>query len=136
MEQFNNFSSKYNDMFNQQFGFIYTNQYVFGILLLCTILYLIVVKNQLPDYINKLLHNNFFMFAVISYTLYKVNNDIKTSVVLTFCFLAITSLVKSDKQENFCYDGITQDTNQNKHYCNLTDANKKTAQCDYCNNKE
>lgn len=145
MEQFNNFSSKYNDMFNQQFGFIYTNQCVFVILLLCTVLYLIVVKNQLPDYINKLLHNNFFMFAVISFTLYKVNNDIETSVILTFCFLFIMKLVnpykqdmkdKQDNQENFCYDGITQGTNQNKHYCNLTDANKKTAQCDYCNNKE
>jgi len=136
MEQFNNFSSEYNEMFNRQFDFIYTNQYVFGLLILCTILYLIVVKNQLPDYVNKLLHNNFFMFAAISFTLYKVNNDIKTSVILTFCFLAIMTLVKTNKFENFCYDGITQDVGQNKHYCNLTEANKKTAQCDYCLNKK
>ena len=62
--------------------------------------------------------------------------DVDHLIDMGFEMSGDTRLKLSDKQENFCYDGITQDTNQNKHYCNLTDANKKTAQCDYCNNKE
>ena len=136
MEQFNNFSGKYNDIFNNQFDFIYNNEYILGFLILCTLLYLIVAKNQLPDYVNKLLHNEFFMFAVITFSLFKVNKNLHTSVLLTLFFLGVMKLLNSNKKENFCYDGITKDNEQNKYYCNLTDANKKTAQCDYCPDKK
>jgi hypothetical protein len=90
MEQFD----KYNEIFNNKFNFIYTNQYLFGLLILCTIIYCIIIRNRLPNYLDKLLHNNLFIFIAISYTLYKVNNDIKLSVLLTFGFLLIMSQIK------------------------------------------
>ena len=94
MEQFNSLFGKYNTMFNNKFDFIYTNQYLFGLLILCTMIYCIIVRNQLPEYLDKLLHNNLFIFVAITYILYKVNDDIKTSVVLTFSFLLVMSLIK------------------------------------------
>jgi len=142
MEQFNSLFGKYNSMFNDKFNYIYTNQYLFGLLILCTIIYCIIVRNQLPDYLDKLLHNNLFIFVAISYTLYRVNDDIKLSVVLTFCFLLIMSLIKKNKYEKFtgtnnsaikCYES---NNNHNTDYCGLTDANAASVQCNYCPDKK
>ena len=132
MEQFNSLFGKYNTMFNNKFDFIYTNQYLFGLLILCTMIYCIIVRNQLPEYLDKLLHNNLFIFVAITYILYKVNDDIKTSVILTFSFLLVMSLIKKNKYENFTSKCYESNNDHNVEYCNLTDDNKKSVQCNYC----
>lgn len=134
MEQFNSMFDNYNNMFNNKFDFIYSNQYLFGLLILCTIIYCIIVRNQLPEYLDKLLHNNLFIFVAITFILYKVNDDIKTSVVLTLSFLFIMSLIKKNKYEKFTSHCYESSNNHNTAYCGLTDANMKSHQCNYCAN--
>jgi hypothetical protein len=76
---------------------IHDNKYITPILVLFTIVYADLARPQLPKYMEELFENMFFRLVVISFILYKANNDIQTSVLITFCFLFIMHLINNQK---------------------------------------
>lgn len=148
---------KFNSMFDSKFECVYTNQYLLGFMILCTIIYCMIIRTKVPTFIDKILRNKLFMFVAISFILERINHDTKTSVLLTLGFLLIMSIGKN-KNEYFtshvsnlddtkvtkvtndymdtaaeCYKS---DNNHNTEYCNLSKDNMKTAQCNYCPDKK
>ena len=151
---------KFNSVFNDKLECMYTNQYLLGFVVLCTIIYCIIIRARAPRIIDRLLRNRLFIFSALSFILYKVNHDAKISVLLTFGFMIVMSLGKNkneyftstadnssetkvekkidNKTDNMdsaaeCYES---DNDHNTEYCNLSKNNMKTAQCNYCPDKK
>ena len=87
----------FNDAVNSQIGWIHDNNYVAPVLVLILSLYVTLVRPELPKYIERLFENFFFRLVVLSFILYKANNDMQTSVLLTFSFLFIMHTINSQK---------------------------------------
>jgi hypothetical protein len=93
--------SKFNKSFNKTFGWLHDNKYVMSVLVIILTVYVTLVRPKLPTYIEKLFQNFYFRLIVISFILYKANNDMSTSVLLTFCFLFIIHCVNKQRVEKF-----------------------------------
>jgi hypothetical protein len=87
----------FNDAVNSQIGWIHDNNYIAPILVLILCLYVTLVRPELPKYIEKLFENFFFRLIVLSFIVYKANNDIQTSILLTFSFLFIMHTINSQR---------------------------------------
>ena len=86
--------SKYNEMFNEHFNYIYNNQYILGLLVLCTVIYFIILRNKVPKYIDNILQNNIFVFLVLSFSLYKLNGNVNMAIMVSLCYLLVVTLLR------------------------------------------
>jgi hypothetical protein len=86
--------SKYNEMFNEHFNYIYNNQYILGLLVLCTVIYFIILRNKVPKYIDNILQNNLFVFLVLSFSLYKLNGNVNMAIMVSLCYLLVVTLLR------------------------------------------
>jgi len=86
------------DLSETNFGdLIHDNKYITPIIVLFTTIYADLARPQIPKYMEELFENMFFRLFVISFILYKSNNDMQTSVLITFCFLFFMHMVNNQK---------------------------------------
>jgi hypothetical protein len=113
-------SSDFDNMVNDNFGWLRTNKYVLPVIALFLILYVTSVRPKLPKFIEDLFENPVFRLVVIAYIVYRANSDMQSAILIAALFLIVMHLINKNKAEGF---STTVGQCQEGCMCQRTDAN-------------
>ncbi len=92
---------QFNSVVNENLGWVHTNKYVLPVLSLFLGLYVALARPTLPKYIERLFENPVFRLVVISYILYRGNNEPQLSLMIAAAFLITMHMVNKQKVDKF-----------------------------------
>lgn len=91
----------FNSVVNENLGWVHTNKYVLPVVSLFLGLYVALARPKLPKYIERLFENPVFRLVVISYILYRGNNDPQLSLMIAAAFLITMHMINRQKIDKF-----------------------------------
>ena len=96
---------QFNSVVNENLGWVHANKYVLPVLSLFLGLYVALARPTLPKYIERLFENPVFRLVVISYIIYRGNNDPQLSLMIAAAFLITMHMINKQKVDNFGCSG-------------------------------
>lgn len=88
---------KYNQIVKENLDNIFQNKYIYSFIIVILVLYPVLIRPTLPQYIEKLFMNPIFRLLCISYILYKSTHNMQLSILLSFCFLITMHMINKRK---------------------------------------
>jgi len=89
--------NSFNSLVNNNLGWVHENKYVLPILSLILGLYAALARPKLPKFIEKLFENPIFRLVMISYIIYRGNNDPQLAVMIAAAFLITIHMINKRK---------------------------------------
>ncbi len=102
----------FNSVVNENLGWVHTNKYVLPVVSLFLGLYVALARPKLPKYIERLFENPVFRLVVISYILYRGNNDPQLSLMIAAAFLITMHMINKQKIDKFSANSQPPPTTQ------------------------
>jgi len=96
-----NYSEQFNYVVNKNIGWVHTNKYILPVLSLFLGMYAALARPTLPNFIIKLFENPVFRLVMISYVIYRGNQDPQLSLMIASTFLITMHMINKQKVENF-----------------------------------
>lgn len=88
---------QYNTFVNNNLGWVHENKYVLPVISLVLAMYAALARPRLPTYIEKLFENPVFRLVIISYIIYRGNNDPQLSIMIAAAFLITIHMINKRK---------------------------------------
>jgi hypothetical protein len=85
--------NSFDSLVNNNLGWVHKNKLVLPILSLILGVYAALARPKLPKFIEKLFENPVFRLVVISYIIYRGNNDPQLSVMIAAAFLITMHMI-------------------------------------------
>ena len=96
-----NISEQFNYIINKNIGWVHTNKYILPVLSLFLGMYAALARPTLPNFIIKLFENPVFRLVMISYIIYRGNQDPQLSLMIATAFLITMHMINKKKVEKF-----------------------------------
>ena len=96
-----NISEQFNYIINKNIGWVHTNKYILPVLSLFLGMYAALARPTLPNFIIKLFENPVFRLVMISYIIYRGNQDPQLSLMIATAFLITMHMINKQKVEKF-----------------------------------
>lgn len=95
------YSEQFNSVVNRNLGWVHTNKNVLPVLSLFLVVYVALARPKLPNFMVKLFENPVFRLVMISYIIYRGNQDPQLSLMIAAGFLITMHMINKQKVENF-----------------------------------
>jgi hypothetical protein len=89
--------NSFDSLVNNNLGWVHENKYVLPVLSLILGLYAALARPKLPKFIEKLFENPIFRLVMISYIIYRGNNDPQLAVMIAAAFLITIHMINKKK---------------------------------------
>ncbi len=89
--------NSFDSLVNNNLGWVHENKYVLPVLSLILGLYAALARPKLPKFIEKLFENPIFRLVMISYIIYRGNNDPQLAVMIAATFLITIHMINKRK---------------------------------------
>ena len=97
METLGTYSEEFNNIVNKNLGWMHNNKYVVPVLSLFLVLYVALARPKLPNFVAKLFENPVFRFLIISYIMYRGNDDPQLSLMIAAAFLITMHMINKQR---------------------------------------
>ena len=91
--------NSFDSLVNQNLGWVHQNKYVLPVLSLFLGMYAALARPNLPKFVEKLFENPVFRLVVISYIIYRGNQDAQLSIMIAAAFLITIHMINKQKVE-------------------------------------
>jgi hypothetical protein len=91
------YSEQFNSIVNNNLSWVHTNNYVLPVLSLFLGVYVALARPVLPNFMIKLFENPVFRLVMISYIIYRGNNDPQLSLMIATTFLITMHMINKQK---------------------------------------
>ncbi len=91
--------NSFDSLVNQNLGWVHENKYVLPVLSLFLGMYAALARPKLPKFIEKLFENPVFRLVMISYIIYRGNQDPQLAVMIAAAFLITIHMINKGKVE-------------------------------------
>ena len=91
--------NSFDSLVNQNLGWIHENKYVLPVLSLFLGMYAALARPKLPKFVEKLFENPVFRLVMISYIIYRGNQDPQLAVMIATAFLITIHMINKRKVE-------------------------------------
>jgi len=95
-------SEQFDSVVNDNLGWIHTNKYVLPVVSLFLGMYAALARPKLPNFLVKLFENPVFRLVMISYIIYRGNQDPQLSLMIAAAFLITIHMVNKQTVEKWC----------------------------------
>jgi hypothetical protein len=89
--------NSFDSLVNQNLGWVHQNKYVLPVLSLFLGMYAALARPNLPKFVEKLFENPVFRLVVISYIIYRGNQDAQLSIMIAAAFLITIHMINKNK---------------------------------------
>ena len=89
--------NSFNSLVNNNLGWVHENKLVLPILSLILGIYAALARPKLPKFIERLFENPVFRLVMISYIIYRGNNDPQLSLMIAAAFLITMHMINKQK---------------------------------------
>ena len=89
--------NSFNSLVNNNLGWVHENKLVLPILSLILGVYAALARPKLPKFIERLFENPVFRLVMISYIIYRGNNDPQLSLMIAAAFLITMHMINKQK---------------------------------------
>lgn len=89
--------NSFDSLVNNNIGWIHENKLVLPVLSLILGVYAALARPKLPKFIERLFENPVFRLAIISYIIYRGNNDPQLSIMIAAAFLITIHMINKQK---------------------------------------
>ncbi len=91
--------NSFDSLVNQNLGWVHENKYVLPVLSLFLGMYAALARPKLPKFVEKLFENPVFRLVMISYIIYRGNQDPQLAVMIAAAFLITIHMINKGKVE-------------------------------------
>ncbi len=91
--------NSFDSLVNKNLGWVHENKYVFHVLSLFLGMYAALARPKLPRFVEKLFENPVFRLVMISYIIYRGNQDPQLAVMIAAAFLITIHMINKRKVE-------------------------------------
>jgi len=109
--------NSFDSLVNNNLGWVHKNKLVLPILSLILGVYAALARPKLPKFIEKLFENPIFRLVVISYIIYRGNNDPQLSVMIAAAFLITMHMINKRRVNKITQTVIK---NKKKYRCRVS----------------
>lgn len=89
--------NSFDSLVNNNLGWVHENKLVLPVLSLILGVYAALARPKLPKFIERLFENPVFRFLMISYIIYRGNNDPQLSIMIAAAFLITMHMINKQK---------------------------------------
>jgi len=89
--------NSFDSLVNNNLGWVHENKLVLPVLSLILGMYAALARPKLPKFIQKLFENPIFRLVMISYIIYRGNNDPQLSIMIAAAFLITIHMINKQK---------------------------------------
>ena len=89
--------NSFDSLVNNNLGWVHENKLVLPVLSLILGVYAALARPKLPKFIERLFENPVFRLAMISYIIYRGNNDPQLSIMIAAAFLITMHMINKQK---------------------------------------
>ncbi len=89
--------NSFDSLVNNNLGWIHKNKYVLPVVSLILGIYAALARPKLPKFIEKLFENPVFRLLMISYIIYRGNQDPQVSIMIAAAFLITMHMINKQK---------------------------------------
>ncbi len=92
--------NSFNSLVNNNLSWMHENKYVLPVISLVLGLYAALARPKLPKFIEKLFENPIFRLLMISYIIYRGNQDPQLSIMIAAAFLITIHMINKRQVKN------------------------------------
>ena len=89
--------NSFDSLVNKNLGWVHENKYVLPVISLVLGVYAALARPKLPKFIEKLFENPIFRLLMISYIIYRGNQDPQLSIMIAAAFLVTIHMINKRK---------------------------------------